>query len=54
MRIPRPSSIRSLVLLGFGVVIVPLRCAVGYAMVSLERLGDQRGEVARAGAVVVT
>ncbi|HYW04481.1 MAG TPA: ATP-binding protein [Gammaproteobacteria bacterium] len=41
MRIPRPSSIRSLVLLGFGVVIVPFMFAVGYAMVSLERLGDQ-------------
>lgn len=41
MRVLRPSSIRSLVLLGFVVVIVPFMFAVGYAMFSLERLGDQ-------------
>jgi two-component system, NtrC family, sensor histidine kinase GlrK len=41
MRIPRPKSLNGLILVGFGLVALPLLLAVVWALVSLDRLAAQ-------------
>jgi two-component system sensor histidine kinase GlrK len=41
MRIPRPQSLNGLILVGFGLVALPLLVAVIWALVNLDRLAEQ-------------
>ena len=41
MRFPRPQSLNGLILVGFGLVALPLVIAVIWALFSLDRLAEQ-------------
>ncbi|MDH5501658.1 MAG: histidine kinase, partial [Gammaproteobacteria bacterium] len=41
MKIPRPQSLNGLILVGFGLVALPLLVAVIWAIVNLDRLAEQ-------------
>jgi two-component system sensor histidine kinase GlrK len=49
MRFPRPSSLNGLILVGFGLVALPLLVAVIWALVNLDRLADQSEQLVVSG-----
>ena len=49
MRFRRPKSLNGLILLGFGLVGLPLLIAVVWALVSLDRLAEQSEELVFTG-----
>lgn len=49
MRIPRPQSLNGLILVGFGLVALPLLIAVIWALVNLDRLAEQSEQLVVTG-----
>lgn len=49
MRIPRPQSLNGLILVGFGLVALPLLVAVIWALVNLDRLAEQSEQLVVTG-----
>jgi two-component system sensor histidine kinase GlrK len=49
MRFPRPSSLNGLILVGFGLVALPLLVAVIWALVNLDRLAEQSEQLVVTG-----
>ena len=49
MRFPRPRSLNGLILVGFGLVAVPLLGAIIWALISLDRLAEQSEELVQTG-----
>ncbi len=49
MRIPRPQSLNGLILVGFGLVALPLLVAVIWALVNLDRLAEQSEQLVVSG-----
>lgn len=49
MRIPRPRSLNGLILVGFGLVALPLLVAIVWALVNLDRLAEQSEQLVVAG-----
>lgn len=49
MKIPRPQSLNGLILVGFGLVALPLLVAIVWALVNLDRLADQSEQLVKAG-----
>ena len=52
MKIPRPNSLNGLLLVGFGLVALPLLFAVLWALFSLDRLADQSAQLVGTGSTV--
>lgn len=50
MRLPRPRSLNGLILVGFGLVALPLLLAVVWALVNLDRLAEQSEQLVVTGA----
>lgn len=49
MRFPRPRSLNGLILVGFGLVALPLLVAIVWALVNLDRLAEQSEQLVLAG-----
>ncbi len=49
MRLPRPRSLNGLILVGFGLVALPLLLAIVWALVNLDRLAEQSGQLVETG-----
>ena len=49
MKIPRPQSLNGLILVGFGLVALPLLVAVIWALVNLDRLAEQSEQLVVTG-----
>ena len=49
MPLPRPRSLNGLILVGFGLVALPLLVAVVWALVSLDRLAEQSEQLVVSG-----
>ncbi|HZD53208.1 MAG TPA: hypothetical protein VE175_09180, partial [Woeseiaceae bacterium] len=49
MRLPRPRSLNGLILVGFGLVGLPLLLAVVWALVNLDRLAEQSEQLVVTG-----
>ena len=49
MRFPRPRSLNGLILVGFGLVALPLLVAVIWALVNLDRLAEQSEQLVITG-----
>lgn len=49
MKLPRPQSLNGLILVGFGLVALPLLIAIVWALVNLGRLAGQSEELVKAG-----
>ena len=49
MRIPRPRSLNGLILVGFGLVALPLLIAVIWALVNLDRVAEQSEQLVFTG-----
>lgn len=49
MRIPRPRSLNGLILVGFGLVALPLLMAIVWALISLDRLAEQSEQLVVTG-----
>lgn len=50
MRLPRPRSLNGLILVGFGLVALPLLLAVIWALINLDRLAEQSEQLVVTGA----
>lgn len=49
MRLPRPQSLNGLILVGFGLVALPLLIAIVWALVNLGRLAEQSEDLVKTG-----
>jgi two-component system sensor histidine kinase GlrK len=49
MRLPRPRSLNGLILVGFGLVALPLLLAIVWALVNLDRLAEQSEQLVATG-----
>ena len=49
MRFPRPRSLNGLILVGFGLVVLPLLLAVVWALVNLDRVAEQSEQLVSTG-----
>ena len=49
MKIPRPRSLNGLILVGFGLVALPLLIAVIWALVNLDRVAEQSEQLVSTG-----